>query len=75
LPFQLFWFSTWTPYAVICNIIFAPIFSIVVVGFGIILVLFWSLGLPFTEELIIYHTILIEFIIYMISGFYDYLVK
>jgi hypothetical protein len=70
LPLQVFWFSSWTPYAVLCNVIFAPLFSLLVVGLGIVLIFLRMLGIPGSEHLLIYHTILIEKILDIILEFY-----
>ncbi len=73
LPLQLFWFSAWTPYAVIFNILFIPLFSFFVVGSGIVLIFLRMLEVPGSAHLLVYHTVLIEKIVDVISGFYDFI--
>jgi ComEC/Rec2-related protein len=71
-PLQWYWFSSFTPYAVLFNILFVPVFSFLVVGVGITLVFLTLLGLPGMKTLLVYHSVLIELIVESIALLYDY---
>ncbi|HMO18498.1 MAG TPA: ComEC/Rec2 family competence protein [Oligoflexia bacterium] len=71
LPVQLYWFSEWSPYAVFFNVIFAPLFSIMVIGGGIILLFLYSV-FPFAARpLLIIHSQLTESLVIVIEWIYE----